>query len=232
MDSRKKQARVAGLMYLLMGITAPFGLMYVPSKLIVRGNATATADNILGSQSLFRLGIASELISAVIFVFLVLALYRLLKGVNPQAALLMVSLVLVQVPMAFLNEVNEIAALVLVRGADFLSVLEKPERDALAMLFLRLHAQGLMLTEIFWGLWLFPFGWLVLRSAFLPRILGGWLILNGFAYLMVSFTGLLLPQYQDVVSRITFPVLFGEMAMMLWLLIMGARPHPLDAPAS
>jgi hypothetical protein len=156
----------------------------------------------------------------------------LLKAVNQQHASLMVILALIQVPIAFLNQVNRLAALILVRGADFLSVFDTPQRNALAMLFLRLHDQGIIVSEIFWGLWLFPFGPLVFRSAFLPRILGVWLIINGFAYLTISFTGMLLPNYQDMVSRIAFPALLGELVIMLWLLIMGARPQPLDAPAS
>jgi hypothetical protein len=232
MESNKRMARVAGVLYLLLTITGAFALTYVPSKLIVRGDATATVGNILASQSLFRLGIASEPIAAVIFILLVLALYRLLKAVNQQLASLMVILVLVQVPMACMNAVSSLAALMLARGADFLTAFDKPQRDALAMLFIRLHGQGNLVTEVFWGLWLFPLGLLVFRSGFLPRILGIWLVINGFAYLTNSFTGLLLPQHADAVSRITFPILLGEMAIMLWLLIMGAKPRPLDAPAA
>ena len=231
MNSTKRTARVAGLLYLLMGITGFFSLMYVPGKLIVRGNAAATAANILASESLFRLGVASNLIAAAIFIFLALALYRLLKGVNRQHASLMVILVLVQIPLAFLNELNHLAALLLVRGADFLSVFDKPQRDALAMLFLNLNGQGSIVSQIFWGLWLLPFGVLVFRSGFLPRILGVWLMINGFAYLAMSFSGLLLPQYYEAVFRIASPFLLGEVAMMLWLLIMGAKPQPLDAAA-
>ncbi len=132
----------------------------------------------------------------------------------------------------FFNVLNDAAALVLVRGGDFLSVFEKPQRDALAMLFLRLHHQEIVAAEILWGLWLFPLAILVYRSRFLPRFLGIWLIINGFAYLAISFTGLLLPQYEDMVSNYAFPALFGEMAIMLWLVIKGAKPQGLDAAAS
>ena len=120
----------------------------------------------------------------------------------------------------------------LVRGANFLSVFEKPQRDALAMLFLRLHHQEIVAAEILWGLWLFPLAILVYRSRFLPRFLGVWLIINGFAYLTTSFTGLLLPQYENMVSNIAFPALLGEMAIMLWLLIKGAKSQSLNAAAS
>ncbi len=226
MHPTDKAARVAGAVYLSLALTAPFSLIYIPSTLIVRGNATATANNILAHETLFRLGIVADLISSVIFIFLVMALYRLLSSVNKTHASVMVALALVSVAVGFTNVLNNIAALTLFRGADFLAVLEKPQRDALAMLFLRLHGQGLVINEIFWGLWLFPFGVLVMRSRFLPRILGIWLIVNCFAYLAISLTGLLSPQYQDMVSRIALPVLFGEMAIALWLLIKGAKVQP------
>jgi hypothetical protein len=100
------------------------------------------------------------------------------------------------------------------------------------MLFLRLHHGGVVVNEIFWGLWLFPFGVLVFRSRFLPRFLGVWLIINGFAYLALSFTGVLFPQYEDLVSNIAFPAQLGEVAIMLWLLIKGAKPQRLDAASS
>jgi hypothetical protein len=214
-----------------MVFTAPFSLIYVPRTLIVRGNATATANNILAHEMLFRTGIVADLIGSVIFICLAIALYRLLSGVNKTHASLMVALVLVSAAVGFLNELNNIAALTLFRGGEFLAVCDKPQRDALAMLFLRLHGQGNVINEIFWGLWLFPFGVLVFKSRFLPRILGVWLIINGFAYLAISLTGLLLPPYMDRLYNIAFPVLFGEMAIMLWLLIKGAKVQPLAASA-
>lgn len=231
MHPTDKAARIAGAVYLSMAFTAPFSLIYVPSKLIVRGDAAATANKILAHEMLFRAGIVADLISSVIFILVVLALYRLLSGVNKTHASLMVTLALVSAAVGFMNVLNNIAALTLFRGADFLAVLEKPQRDALAMLFLRLHGQGSVMNEIFWGLWLFPFGVLVIKSGFLPRILGVWLVVNCFAYLAIFFTGLLFPQYNNIVYNIAFPVLFGEMAIALWLLIMGAKVQPLEAAA-
>ena len=232
MHPTNKAARVAGGLYLLTAFIAPFSLIYVPNKLIVQRDAAATANNILAHETLFRSSIFVDLVSGVIFIFVVLALYRLLSSVNKTHASLMVILVLVSVAVGFMDELNNVAALALFRGADFLAVLEKPQRDALAMLFLRLNGQGNVINEIFWGLWLFPFGALVFRSHFLPRILGVWLIINGFAYLALSFTGLVLTQYDGMVSRITFPVLFGELAIALWLLIKGAKVQPLAAAVS
>jgi hypothetical protein len=227
-----KAARVTGFLYLLMAIPGAFSLMYVPGTLIVRGDAAATANNILASETLFRIAIVSGLLSGVAFIFLVMALYRLLGGVNKTHAALMVILVVVSVAIAFLNEVNNIAALTLFRGADFLSVFDKPQRDTLAMLFLGLHRQGLVVNAIFWGLWLFPFGVLVMRSGFLPRILGLLLIVNCFAYVAASLTSLLLPSYANVVSRAVLPALLGEVWILLWLLIKGAKVPPLAAAAS
>jgi hypothetical protein len=164
-------------------------MMYVPDKMIVHGNAAATASNIAAHETLFRLGIAGELIGYAGFVFVVMALYELFKGVNRRHASLMVILLVVQIPIAFLNELNSFAALVLARGTDFLSTFEKPQREALAMLFMNLHGRGFVVNEIFWGLWLFPLGWLVYKSRFLPQFLGVWLALGGISWVALSLTG-------------------------------------------
>ena len=232
MHPTDKAARIAGALYLSL-LTAPLRLLYIPSTLFVSGNATATANNIAAHETLFRLGILSDLFTATMAIFLTLALYRLFKGVDQNLARLMVILgSLVSAPIYFLNTLNDAAALMLARGADFLSAFDKPQRDALATLFLRLHHHGIVANEIFWGLWLFPFGLLVYRSRFLPRILGVWLILNCFAYLAVSFTGLMFPQYESMAFNSLLPAMLGELAVMLWLVIMGAKPQPLDAAAS
>ncbi|HKN33107.1 MAG TPA: DUF4386 domain-containing protein [Terriglobales bacterium] len=223
MTSLSKNARVAGLFYLTL-MTAPLRLIYIPNKLFVHGDATATANNIAAHETLFRLGILSDLFTATMVIFLTLALYRLFEGVDEGLARLVVILgALMVTPISFLNTINDAAALVLVRGADFLTVFDKLQRDALAMLFLRLHGHGVLVNEVFWGLWLLPFGLLVYRSRFLPRILGVWLMLNCFAYLAESVTGILCPQYESTVSNWAFPVMFGELAIMLWLIIMGAK---------
>jgi len=203
---------------------------YVPDHLIVHGNAAATASNIVAHETLFRLGIAAELIGMAGFIFVADALYDLLKGVNRRHASLMVTLIVVSVPIAFVNELNSIAALVLVRGGDFLSAFESPQRYAAAMFFLNLHGRGFVVAEIFWGLWLFPLALLVYRSRFLPRFLGVWLALAGVAWVIVSLTGILLPQYQDNVYGYAQPAILGEIAFMLWLTIKGARPS-MDAKA-
>ena len=223
MHPTNKAARVAGAVYLSLVLTAPFSLLYVPGKLIVRGNAAATASNILAHEMLFRLCIVSELLSSVIFICLGLALYRLLSGVNKTWAGAMVALVLVSAAVGFLNVLNYVAALTLIHGTEFLGAFETPQRYALGMLFLRLHGQGEMMNEIFWGLWLFPFGLLVFRSGFLPRFLGVWLMLACFVWLALSLTALLFPPYYEAAFKMAQPVLFAELAIMLWLLIKGAK---------
>lgn len=232
MHPTNKTARVAGFLYVFMGLTGAFSLMYVPRTLIVRGDATATANNILASETLFRIGIISGLVSGVAFIFLARALYRLFHGVSNTQASLMVTLVLISVAIGFVNEVNNLAALSLFRGADFLGVFDKPQREALGMLFLRLNGQGSVVNEIFGGLWLLPFGLLVIRSGFLPRILGALLIVNGFAYVAVSFFSLLLPTPVSVLNPYVFVALLGELWIMLWLLIKGVRVEPVAAAVS
>jgi hypothetical protein len=232
MSLTKNPGRFAGLLYLLGSIPGWFGIAYVPSKLIVYGNATATANNIAAHELFFRLGIAANLICQTVFIFVAFALYNLFKGINQRHAVLIVILLAVSVPIAFLNELNSIAALVLVRGADFLSPFDKPQRDALAMLFLNLRHGGVELAGIFWGLWLFPIGMLVYRLGVLPRILGVLLMGACFAYLANSFTWLVLPKYEDAVSQWVNPLQGAELLLILWLLIKNPKPKPLASPAT
>jgi hypothetical protein len=229
MHPTKKAAHIAGAVYLLMVITGPLSLIYVPGKLIVQGNATATATNVIGHDTLFCLGIVAGLYGQVLFICLGVALYRLLGDVNKTWARLMFGFVLVAAAVGFVNELNNIGARILFRGGEFLSVVDKAQLDALGMLFIRLHGQGEAIAEIFWGLWLFPFGLLVFRSGFLPRFIGVWLMLNCFAYLILNQTALFFRAYNDAAFLWLQPVMFGELAIMLWLLIKGAKVPALSA---
>src|SRR5438128_3578142 len=223
MHPTNKAARIAGAVYLSMVVTAPFSMLYVPNKLIVRGNATATADNLLAHETMWRLSIFGDLTGQVIFFSLAIALYRLLSNVKKTWAMLMVSFVLVSAAICFLNTLNNIAAVILFRGGEFMTVFDKPQRDALAMLFLRLHSQGEFISEIFWGVWLFPFGLLVYRSGFLPRILGVWLVIACFAWIALSITAQFFSTYYSSVFAWLQPAFFAEMAIMLYFLIRGAN---------
>ena len=233
MSSTRNPGRVAGLWYLLLCLIGPLRLMYIPSKLFVHGNPAATVNNIAAHQWLFRFGIIGDLLCAVILIFLTLAFYRLFKDVDQYLAVLVVIFGgIMPALINFVGVVSDAGALMAVRGADFLSVFDKPQRDALAMLFLHLRDHQNTAAEILWGMWLFPLAILVYRSRFLPRFLGVWLVINGFAYVILSFTGVLLPQYQGKVFLISQPALFGELAFMLWLVIKGAKPPALDTSPS
>ena len=220
MNSPKKTARIAGFLYLIMFPLGLFGMMYVPSILIVPGDAATTANNIMASESLFRLSIVTALILQIINTLLVLVLYKLLKPVNKNHALLMVIFLLVGVPIAMLNQLNQFAALLLLSGADYLAVFTADQLQALVPLFLDLHEHGVSIAGIFWGLWLFPMGYLVFKSSFLPRILGILLIIGCFGYLIESFTFFLLPNYEVTIALFTF---WGEVLLPLWLLIKGVN---------
>jgi hypothetical protein len=225
MSTTHDPGRVAGFWYLLLTAVGPLRLIYIPNKLFVTGNATATANNIAAHEWLFRFGMVGDLVGGVVLIFLVLALYRLFKEVDQGLAVLVVILGGVMPALLnFVGVVSDAGALTVVRGADFLSGFDKAQRDALALLFLRLHDHQNTAAEILWGLWLVPLALLVYRSRFLPRFLGVWLIINGVAYLIMSFTGLLLPQYQHNVFLLSQPALLGELVFMLWLVIKGAKP--------
>ena len=229
MNSIKKQARMAGLLYFLASLPAPFGLIYVPTKLIVLNDATATANNIRASESLLRIGIGCELLGSIMFILVVVALYRLFKPVNETHALTMMILILISIPISLLSVVNEVVALILVSGADFLSVFDARQLDALVYILMRLHSRAILVAEIFWGLWLFPFGILVIQSRFIPRILGYLLFLAALGYLASSVTFLLLPDYGPVVDRFASQLPLCELPIILWLLIWGAKVQPTSA---
>lgn len=231
MNPTNKTARLAGFLYLLLVLTGPFPLLYVPTRLIVHGDAAATAQRVLASETMFRWAIVCELAGMPIWIFLVMALYRLFNQVDKMQATLMVTFVLASVPVACVGVVNNIAALTLLHPPGYLSVFSKPQLDAMALFFVGLHGKTIMVNEIFWGLWLLPLGILIIRSRFIPRILGILLIINCFAYLAESMTGLLAPDYVDAVRRFTIYAELGELWIMLWLLIKGAKVENMKQPA-
>ena len=202
MHPNKKAARIAGAMYLSMVLTGPFSLIYVPGKLIVRGNAAATANNILAHETMFRLAILADLIGSVIFICLAVALYRLLSSVNKTWAVTDG-----RVRSGFgRGRISQHAQQY--RRADSLprraiSSPSSTNRNGMpwVIFFIRLHSQGILINEIFWGLWLFPFGLLVFRSGFLPRFIGVWLMINCFGYVALSVIALFFPDYYGTAFR-------------------------------
>jgi hypothetical protein len=201
---------------------APLGLIYIPSLLVVQGDAVATANNIIASESLFRIGMVINLFSPILMILVVLALYQLLKFVNKSMALLMIMFVLVGAPIAMLAELNQLAVLQLLSDADYLSVFTTAQVNALVMFFLDLHRLGVLIAHIFWGLWLFPLGYLVFKSGFLPKIPGVLLIIGCFGYVIQSFAAFLVPKLQ---VNIIFFTSWGELVFPLWLVVKGVNPE-------
>ena len=210
------RARVAGALYLVANLFAPFTLLYLPSRFIVRGDAAATANSIMASESLFRVGIVGNLFTFIANILLALALYQLLKVVNRNMASLMVILFLVGVPIAMLNELSQLAVLQLLSGADYLKAFAPDQLQAIVYLSLGVHDQGLLIAHVFFGLWLLPMGYLVFRSGFIHRIVGVLLVIAGVGYVVQSFAAFL--GYN--VNIILFTGL-GELVFLLWLLIKG-----------
>ena len=225
LNSLKKQSRIAALLYLINGLPAPFALLYVPGVLIVRGDAAATANNVRNSEALFRLGMAVELFSTTIVIFAMVAFYYLFKRVSHKHAMTMMVLMLISVPMSYLNLLNDLAALTLAHGPAFLTVVfDKAQLDALVLFFLRLHNQGIVLAQVFWGLWLFPFGIVVMRSGFIPRFVGISAIIAGCGYVIASSIALFLPGLAQW-GQLTMILGVGELAF-IWMLIWGAKEPP------
>jgi Domain of unknown function (DUF4386) len=229
----RNPGRVAGLWYLMLIIVGPLRLIYIPSKLFVHDSAAATVNNIAAHEFLFRMGIASELAGAVILIFLTLAFYRLFVAVDRTLATLVVILGgVMPAVIYFVGVVDDFGTLMVVRRTDFLSVFDEPQRDALAMLFLKLRDAQNTAAEVLWGVWLFPLAVLVYKSRLVPRFLGVWLAIGGAAYLALSMTGTLWPQYQGTVFTISQPATFCEIALTLWLVLKGTKPRDLSATES
>lgn len=232
MSATRNPGRVAGFWYLLLVLIGPLRLIYIPDKLFVRGNAAATANNIAAHEWLFRLGIVSDLVGGVILILLVLAFFRLFKTVDRNLAMMVVVFGGVMPALLdFVGAAFDAAALMIAHGADFLAAFDKPQQDALALLFVKLGDHQTTAAEMLWGVWLLPLALLVYRSRFLPRFLGIWLAINGIAYVTLCLVGELFPQYYGTVFNDAQPAFFGEIAIMLWLVIKGAKP-PADAEGS
>jgi len=219
-NSIQKTARTTGFLYLLLVPLGVFGMLYVPSTLFVAGDVAATVSNIMANQTLYRSGIVIALVTQVVQIFVVLYLYKVLKPVNKNHAVYMVVFILIGVPIAMLNELNQFAVLLLMNGADYLTVFTSDQIQALIALFLELRVTGINIAQIFWGLWLFPMGYLAFKSGFLPKIIGALLIVACFGYLVDSFIFFFNPDFGIAFSEFTF---LGEALMTFWLLIKGVN---------
>lgn len=226
-DSRRS-ARLAGLLYTLVAVIAPIGLFYVPGRLIVAGNAGETVARIAAHPGLLRLGMGTELFHQALEVWMVLVLYHLFRPVGLQLARQMLVLGLLPIPLVFLNVLNELAALGLAVPGPATLAIDPAQRQSLALFFLHLHAQGLQLAQVFWGLWLFPLGLLIWRSGFMPRVVGACAIAGGVGYLLDTGLALLAPALAERLGGGAVALQLSEPVMILWLLIGGARQR---APA-
>lgn len=213
--------RLAGAIYLVVVVTGLFSLVYVPSRITVSGDAYATVNNIVAHGSLFRAGIAAFLIKQVAFLLLPFALFKLLRPVHQDMAIAMVALATASVPIALVSLTNRLDVLD-VLGGSYSQALSPSQLQSQAMLSLNAYGNGLLVTTLFWGLWLLPFGCLVIRSGFLPKILGILLVLGGIGYVTQVFWEILVPatRFPDLVL---LPAAIGEIGICLWLLGVGVR---------
>ena len=220
-NSLKKTARMAGFLYLAHFVTFFLADNGVHSTAVGPLDVATTANNIMASERLFRIGFMSYLLTAVVFLLSAWALYVLLKPVNKDLALLFVLLNLGGVAIWCISLLSEFAALLLLSGADYLKVFQADQLQALSMLFLYLYKNGFMIAQIFYGAWLFPLGYLVFKSGFLPRILGILLMIGWFGYMLEFFTFFLFPDFNAAISPVFQITGIGEFLFPLWLLIKG-----------
>jgi uncharacterized protein DUF4386 len=232
MSPTQNPGRVAGFWYLALTLLGPIRLIYIPSRLFATENVSTIVQNISAHTRLFGIGIAAELVGGLVLIFLTLAFYRLFKDVSSNAAALVVIFGgVMPAVIDFFNATLDLQALEIARGAEFLSAVGTTQQDAVATLMISLGNHSNTAAELLWGLWLLPLGFLVYKSRFLPRFLGVWLYANGFGYLAVWFAGIFAPQFQAKVFSWSFPILLGEIALMLWLVIRGAKPPAISAAA-
>ncbi len=226
----RKTARIAGFLYLIVVVTGIFSLAYVPSQLIVSGDAAQTYRNILSSEQLFRAGILSSAVCYLAFLLLPFVLYRLLGHIDETAAKLMVIFSVVSVPISLLNLQDRYAVLALIHSSDHLLAVDVSQNYAKLNYLLQNYSNGLLIAQIFWGLWLLPLGYLVFRSGFLPRILGLFLMIGCFGYLLNFICRTLMVDFgaTAVSGYVTMPAAFGEIGTCLWLLIRGIRSDSLQ----
>ncbi|WP_444920323.1 DUF4386 domain-containing protein [Microbulbifer sp. CnH-101-G] len=226
--TQREYARLSGLVYLLAVLTGMFALMYAPSQIpIVWESAPATVSNILKQEFFYRLGILSEILCYIFFLILPIILYRLLKTVNRNIALIMAVLAISSVPFSLFNVINKIDALTLLSGAQYLNAFVQEQIYAQVLLLLKSYSNGIQVIQILWGLWLFPFGYLVYKSNLLPKVFGLLLMAGCFGYL-IKFFGILLFPETEIPGFVRIPASLGEIGTCLWLLLMGVRAQEIE----
>jgi hypothetical protein len=224
--SQRKAARVAGVLYLLLIIFGIFAELVIRSKLIVAGDAAATASNILASPGLWRIGFASDILMILSFLLLPLAFYLLFKPVGKRLASLVVIFVAVSVPLMLVNMLLYYAPLHILSGVDYLAVFSTDQLNALAMSSLTMYTTGVSLATLFHGLWLLPLGILVYRSGYFPKVLGILLMLACLGFVIETIQSFLLPNLEVITYPGMVLEILGEFGFCGWLLIKGAKVSP------
>src|SRR5437016_2450261 len=217
--------RIAGLLYLVVVVAGLVVLKVVPDQIIVAGDAAATANNLRASETLFRVATLVDLLAEVLFLIVVLALYRIFKGVHESLAAVMVVLVVISLPIILIAVSFEIVAVSLVGNTDLGPAFGRPQVDALASLLLALHDKAQLVDVMLWGLWLFPLGALQLRSGFVPRVVGVLAIVAGAGYVLDLAISVVAPDATKALSGAASLAQAGELATGVWLLA-GAKPIP------
>lgn len=223
MNTNKSIARKAGLIYLIVVISGIFSLMYVPNQLIDLNNAAVTYQNIQSHELLFRLGILGNVICYLAFMILPFALHNLLKNIHHNIAKCMIILVLIGIPIAFVNLEHKFAILSILNNENLFAGIPINQLQQQLLISLQNFNNGINLLSVFWGLWLFPFGWLVYKSGFLPKLLGILLMVGCMCYLIDFTASLLAPKYNSsgISTFVMLPASIGEIGICLWLLIVG-----------
>jgi hypothetical protein len=224
MTSPKRLARIAGFLYLLVGIFGGFAQGFVEPKMYVAGNAAATAGNVVANSGLVRIGVVAELADSTIFVFLALMLYVLLSQVHKSAARSMVVLVALSTGISCLNVVFEFAGLRVATDSTYAAAFGTAGSNALVLLLLDTQHYGLLVAQIFFGLWLAPLGYLAYRSGVFPKALGVALIAGAVCYIVDLLAAFLVPDFGKAIhGYITIPSAVAEISMVLYLLVVGVK---------
>ncbi|HYU24509.1 MAG TPA: DUF4386 domain-containing protein [Thermoanaerobaculia bacterium] len=230
MSSIKSEARQAGVLYLLFAIVAVVDEFLFP-RFTVAGDAAATARNIMAGELTYRIRLLAGFVTLLLSIAVVVSLYNLFKEVDRKQSLWMLVLMLTGVAVSLANMILRFAPLIFLNDTGSLSAFSKPQLEALALTALRLNGSGVTLVTIFWGLWLFPFGALVIKSRYFPRVLGILLFIAGAGYVVSSVTAIALPAYRHAVTQVMMPLYFGELPIIFWLAIKGAKAPEVETGA-
>ncbi|EZH73367.1 hypothetical protein ATO12_20425 [Aquimarina atlantica] len=227
MNPSKKLARKAGFYYLLVVVFSVLYMEYIPSKIVVFNNEEETINNLISNELLFRTGILIGVLVHLSFILLPLTLYKLLSPVNKDHAVFMVVFALISIPFSYTLLLDQFDILELLKNYNQSNVHDTKEIGSKVINIFKRFYNGFFLAQVFWGLWLFPFGYLVFKSGFLPRVLGIFLMLGCITYLIDVFGGTIFSNYYDVVDTriLIIPATIGEVGICLWLLLIGVKKN-------